>query len=190
MPQKSPTPTEPGSNRTPTPRDLARPGALADAVAPHVGGTRTTPESPPRIDSITVTAAQVQRVLGNPLQLIPGELGDTDDDPQFLQVVDHVEDVLAIVGDQRRGEVVPGVKVSICELPAARQRAVFAQLYQWAGAQVLMPADTGSTRGRVHMRFTTRPQLAVAFAVTAVAVLRRTHPTNPLVWVLDEDVVK
>jgi hypothetical protein len=199
MPQKSTTPTDPGATRTPSPRDLATPAAVADAIAPHVGGTRTTPETSARLNAgVTVhtagtTREDLENTLGHsPLHLIPTpiEVGAVDDCPEELRVVDHVEDVLVIVGAQRRGEVTPGVKVSICELPVARQRAVFAQLYRWAGAQVQMPADSGSTRSRVHMRFTSRPQLVVAFAATAVAVLRRTQPTNPLEWVLDEDVTR
>jgi hypothetical protein len=190
----------PQKRTTPTPRDLANPASVADAIAHHAGHTRTTPETPPRANAgivvdkiIAPTREDIERELGHsPLHLIPTpiEVGSLDDDPEELRVVDHVEDVLTIVGEQRRGEVTPGVKVSLCELPTARQRVVFAQLYRWAGAQVQMPADAGSTRGRVHMRFTDRPQLVVAFAATAVAVLTRTHPSNPLAWVLDEGVVK
>ena len=166
--------TSPSATPAPTPRDLHAAGALAAAIDPHVG-----------VRSLPAAAATT-----TPLTL--ATLNTVDEDPAHLQVLDLVEDLLDLVGPQRVGEVVPGVKVSVCELPARRQRLLLAEvLKRWPDAHVQMPSDSGSTRGRVLVRIGARAQFTLSLAVTAVGVLQRSRPaTGTFVWVLDEDLVR
>lgn len=135
---------------------------------------------------------------GGPLPDLPAntsprgavDLEEVEDLPPHLQVVDHVEDVLELVGPHSRTADPPRVTVHLSHGDHDVQRDVLRRVLAWPGASCAFPSQ--EARGaRAIVKFNgTRPQLSVVFDAAAVGhQVQRSDKYAPARWVLDEELV-
>ncbi len=107
------------------------------------------------------------RLLGRIHVLPPREdLAFEVHSPPHLEVCNHLEDVLDVVGATPADVPAPLVVVRCSNLPRDLQRNVFSQVMTWPSVQAACPETSGH---RVFVSFDDRPQLRMEFSASAVA---------------------
>lgn len=116
------------------------------------------------------------------------DLDANEDLPPHLQVVDHVEDVLDIVGPHSPAYDPPKVTVHIAHADHEVQRRVIRRALAWPGAVTNFPSQE-QNGARALVRFPgSRPQLSIAFDAAAVGQ-RVTRGSSSPRWVLDPELL-
>lgn len=122
-------------------------------------------ENPP-----TPTPKDVAGIPHSRITMLPSVKGNKGLTPKvddsFLEVCDHLEDVLDVIGATPPDVAPLQVVVRCAPLPKDRQREIFARFLKWDTAHAICPDGGG---GRVFVHFGNRPQLRVEFQATAVA---------------------